>query len=177
MRKHVEVHVNHESWLRYLWLCTKQWAISRYSFVIAHHNQAKASLLCMYSACIIWYGMVCMCRCRLLRCHKFPRCSIMKTMLYNYNAYIYISHTVFPTFVSIFVDENVPALMEALFFPLSVFLRMTLPVCVCLSVHTNLCSQKHTHYYTRSWIVGNVWVSSARLALQFCNRSSRKISA
>lgn len=44
---HVEVHANHESWLRYLWLCTKQWTISRYSFVIAHHNQAKAYGWCV----------------------------------------------------------------------------------------------------------------------------------
>lgn len=67
MVAHVEVHANHETWLRYLWLCTKQWTISRYSFVIAHHNQTKAYSWCECSS--------------LLRCHKFSCCTLMKTML------------------------------------------------------------------------------------------------
>lgn len=81
----------------------------------------------------------------LLRCHIFPCCTIMKTMLYDFYAYIF--HTVFPTFVSIFVENCFS--IEVIF------------VCVCVCF----------------WIVNNIRVSSARLALQFSNRSSRKISA
>lgn len=108
--------------------------------IITKRKLGSMACLCVYVSIYV---------CSLLRCHIFPCCTIMKTMLYYFYAFIF--HTVFPTFVSIFVENcfSIEAIFEC--------------VCVCVCV----CF----------WIVNNIRVSSARLALQFSNRSSRKISA
>lgn len=87
MRKHVEVHVNHGKLITIFMIMCK--TMSHFTLFICHCTSLPSEswldvmYACLWCVCTLCWSL---CLCSLLRCHIFPCCTIMKTMLYNFNA-------------------------------------------------------------------------------------------
>lgn len=139
------------------WSACKSWKLITI-FMIMHKTMNHFTLFICH--CIAYHNprTKAQLMCSLLRCHKFPCCTLMKTMCCAvlccvlccavYNS----MHTSFIRFSHFCVN-----------------LRRK-----CFGFGVVWCG---VAFHVCFWIVNSVSVSNARLALQFSNRSSRKISA